>query len=402
MNGPFLRLALVLGLITAVGPFAIDMYLPALPSLGASLDAGPAAVQASLTVFFVTVGLGQLIYGPLADMLGRKPPIFAGMALFVAGSVGCALAPNVEALIGFRILQAIGACAGMVVPRAVVRDLHTGPEAARLMSTLMLVVSISPILAPLAGSAIMAAADWRVVFWAVAVAGVVGLILAVLCLEETRPAAERTGSSWRGAFAAYGRLLKDPRFLGLTFAGGFGMASFFIYLSNSSFVLIDHYGLSPTVYSLFFGLNAVSFFGAAQLNGWLGDRFGLSTVTRVAAAGFAVCALTLLAITTLGHGGLIVMTALLFAGNGFLGLVVPTTAVLAMDDHGEIAGAASALMGALHMVAGAGAMSLAGVFADGTPLPMIAGIAACAMAALTVTHATLRPRQGARAAIAAE
>lgn len=390
-NSPFLRLALVLGLITAVGPFAIDMYLPALPSIGGALNASQGAVQASLMVFFVVIGVCQLIYGPLADIFGRKPPIYAGMALFIAGSIGCALAPNVEMLIGFRVLQALGACAGMVVPRAIVRDLHTGPEAARLMSLLMLVVSISPILAPLAGSAIIAFAGWRGVFWAVTIAGLIGLALAVTKLEETRPQADRAESSWSGVLASYGQLLRDPSFMGLTFAGGFGISAFFVYLSNSSFVLIEHYGLTPTVYSLFFGLNAVSFFGVAQLNGWLAERFGMARITRLAAAGFALSMIALAAVFATGVESLAVMAGLLFVGYGFLGVVVPTTAVLSMDQHGENAGAASALMGATQMVTGAVVMAAAGLFADGTPLPMVTGIATCAAISFAVTQATLRP-----------
>ena len=178
MSRSIAHLALLLGLITAVGPFAIDIYLPALPTLGASLHASPAAVQMSLTVFFVIVGVCQLFYGPISDVFGRKPPIYAGLLIFAIGSIGCALAPTIEVLIGFRALQAFGACAGMVIPRAIVRDLYTGHEAARLMSLLMLVMSVSPILAPLAGSVVIALWSWREVFAVLAV-------VAVLCLVMT-------------------------------------------------------------------------------------------------------------------------------------------------------------------------------------------------------------------------
>ena len=147
-----LRLVLILGLLSAIGPFAIDMYLPALPQIGASLDAQVGAVQASLTAFFLSIGVGQLLYGPVSDMLGRKPPLYFGLTVFAVASVGCALAPNIETLVAFRFVQGLGAAACMAVPRAVVRDLHTGHAAARMMSLLMLVFSVSPILAPLAGS----------------------------------------------------------------------------------------------------------------------------------------------------------------------------------------------------------------------------------------------------------
>jgi Bcr/CflA subfamily drug resistance transporter len=274
MTQNLFRTALILGLVSAIGPFAIDMYLPALPSIGQSLAARADMVQLSLTAFFVVLGVCQLVYGPVADMVGRKPPLYFGVGLFGLGSIGCALAPTIEVLIAFRVIEAIGACAGMVVPRAIVRDLHTGAEAARLISLLMLVFSISPILAPLAGSLIIAVAGWRGVFWTVTIAAALGLALMASQLEETRPVAARSDSSWASAVSGYRRLLVDPGFLGITFLGAFGISSFFVYLANSSFVLINYYGLSPTVYSLFFAVNAISFFGAAQLNGWLTGRFG--------------------------------------------------------------------------------------------------------------------------------
>ncbi|MBC6982189.1 multidrug effflux MFS transporter [Caulobacter sp. 17J80-11] len=402
MARQFLKTALVLGLITAVGPFAVDMYLSALPSIGASLNADAAAVQMTLTAYFLTIGLCQLGYGPLSDMIGRKPPVYAGLILFAIGSVGCALAPNVEALVGFRVLQALGACAGMVVPRAVVRDLHTGHEAARLMSMLMLVVSISPILAPLAGSWIIQAVGWRAVFWTVAALSLLGLGLAWFALPETRPAHARAGSSWAGAIGAYRQLLVDPQFMGLTLVGGVGVSAFFIYLAQSPFVLTGAYGLSPVQYSLCFALNAVGFFGAAQFTARLARRFGMAATTRGAVAGFAATLVLLAAVMALGAQQLWVMAALLFVAYGFLGLVVPTTAVISMEPHGEIAGAASALMGATHLLVGAALMTLAGLFADGTPLPMVVAIAACGVIALLIALPVLRAPARAEAQAAAE
>ena len=228
MNHRFYRLAVVLGLITAVGPFAVDSYLPALPSIGGALHASPAAVQMSLTAFFITLGVCQLVYGPLADMVGRKPPIYAGLAIFTVGSIGCAFAPTINVLIAFRVLQAVGACAGMVIPRAIVRDLHTGHQATRLMSLLMLVMSVSPILAPLTGSFIIAAFGWRGVFWALTIAAAIAFVLALTQLSETREAHHRAGSTWTSAFAAYGKLLLDPTFIGLSLTGAFGISSFFV------------------------------------------------------------------------------------------------------------------------------------------------------------------------------
>jgi DHA1 family bicyclomycin/chloramphenicol resistance-like MFS transporter len=389
MNTKLFRIALVLGLLSAVGPFAIDMYLPALPSIGGDLGARPGAVQMTLLVFFLTIGFGQLLVGPLADMFGRKPPLYAGLALFMAGSVGAALAPSVEWLIAFRFIQGLGACAGMAVPRAIVRDLHTGTEAARLMAMLMLVFSISPILAPLTGSFIIEGFGWRGVFWAVTLAAAVAFVLLVTSLKETRPVEARAGSTLGSALRGYWTLMGDRSFLSLTAIGSFAISSFFVYLSNSSFVMIDHYGLSPRAYSLFFSVNAVSFFAMSQLTGMLSERFGLMRVVRIAVTGYATTMVALFAVMASGVDSLAVMAALLFVGYGFVGLVIPSTSVLAMDEQGEIAGTASALMGTLQLAIGAAAMGVAGLFFDGTPLPMVAGIAVCAVISFALTHLSL-------------
>jgi len=389
MSPKFLRIAVVLGLLSAIGPFAIDMYLPALPSIGEDLHAGTAAVQMSLLIFFLSMGFGQIVVGPISDMVGRKAPLYAGLALFMVGGVGSAMAPTIEWLIAFRFLQGLGASAGMAVPRAIVRDLHTGNEAAKLMSLLMLVFSVSPILAPLTGSQIIESFGWRAVFWTVTGAAALATILLATSLKETRSAEERANSSFGTALAGYRYLMGDRNFLGLTSIAGFGIASFFVYLSSSSFILIDHYGLSPSVYSVFFSINAVAFIGMSQLTGLLADRFGLKRVVWVAVTGYATVMVALFAIMASGVDRLDVMAALLFVGYGFLGLVIPTTSVLAMEEHGEIAGTASALMGTLHFAIGALAMGVAGIFFDGTPLPMVAGITLCAVISFSLAKLTL-------------
>ncbi len=378
MTTPFLRAALVLGLLSAIGPFAIDMYLPALPSIGQSLGASIGAVQASLMAFFIALGLDQLIYGPASDMLGRKPPLYFGLGLFAIGSVGCALAPDIHTLVAMRFVQGLGACAGTVVPRAVVRDLYTGHEALRLMSTLMLVFSVSPILAPLAGSLLIEWQGWRSAFWFMLVIGLLGLLLMATQMRETRPPAQRAGSSWGQTFRGYATLLRDRHFMGLVLIGAFGIASFFAYLANSSFVLIDHYGLTPRQYSIVFAANAASFIGMSQLTGRLGRRFGLVPMVRVASHGYVGVMGLLLAFFLLGVDALPVLLALLFMGYGFLGLVIPTTAILALEEHGPIAGTASALMGTLQFAVGAAVMAIVGLFVDGTGLPMVTGIAGSA------------------------
>ncbi|AAL51786.1 MULTISPECIES: multidrug effflux MFS transporter [Brucella] len=301
MASSLVRNAIVLGLLSAIGPFAIDMYLPALPTIATDLRAETGAVQMSLLAFFLALALAQLFCGPLSDMVGRKLPLYGGLVLFAIGSIGSALAANIDVLVLFRFIQGLGAAAGMVIPRAIVRDLHTGVEAARLMSLLMLVFSISPILAPLTGSIIISFFGWRGVFWAVLLAAGIGIILVATAQKETRSVEARLESNISSALRGYGRLLKDRHFLGLVFVGGFGLASLFVYLANSAFVLIDHYGLTPIQYAVAFSANAVSFFGVSQLNGWLGARFGLGRVMRFAACGFAAAMLAMFAAALMGH-----------------------------------------------------------------------------------------------------
>ncbi|WDD92648.1 multidrug effflux MFS transporter [Burkholderia sp. FERM BP-3421] len=397
MNHRFYRVAVILGLISAIGPFAVDMYLPALPVIGRSLGADMGSVQLSLTAFFVSLGIGQLFYGPVSDMVGRKPPLYAGLALFVVASIGCALATRIETLVALRFVQGLGAAAGMVIPRAVVRDLHTGNDAARLMSLLMLVLSVSPILAPLVGSVVIAHTSWRGVFWAVTFAAVAGLALAAGMLAETRNADARVESSLGSVLRAYAQLLRDRHYLGLVFIGSFAFAIFFIYLANSPFVLIEHYGLSPTLYGIAFGVNAAAFFGAAQLNGPLCERFGIARVIRFSVLGCSVALLALLAHYLAGGDRLWVLLTLYFFASAFMGWMIPTTSVLALDTHGSIAGTASALLGTLQMMTGAVATGLMGLFSSDSPLPMVAGMTLSALLALVLTRFTLGGRAAARA-----
>ena len=395
----FLGLAVVLGLITAVGPFSTDMYLPALPSMGRSLHAASGTVQTTVTVFFVMLGVCQLFYGPLSDRVGRRLPLQVGLGLYALASLGCALAPSAGLLIGLRALQAAGACAGMVIPRAVVRDLHTGHMATRLMALLMAVVSVSPILAPLTGSFVIAAVGWRGVFALLTLVALIALLLATTQLPETNarprgaaPAGSAAPAGWAGVLAAYRRLLTDRPFMGLSLIGAFGMSAFFVYLGSASFVLIDHYGLSPLQFSLLFALNAVAYMGFAQLAGPLTRRLGLVGVVRFAVAGFTVSMCALAVAAAAGATGLTPMVALLFVGYGFLGIIQPTTTVLALEEYGVMAGTASALMGAIRLIVGGATMALVGWLARAQPEPMLLGIAGCALVAFVAARLTLRPR----------
>ena len=387
---PFLKMALILGLISAIGPFAIDMYLPALPEIGQSLGAEVGQVQLTLTVFFLALGSGQLLYGPVSDMVGRKPPLYFGLGIFTLASIGCALTSDVQTLIALRFVQGLGAAAGMVIPRAVVRDMHTGTEAARMMSLLMLVFSVSPILAPLAGSGVIALTGWRGVFWCVALAAVAGLFMIHYTLKETRGAEQRVASSLGSALHAYGVLLRDRYFLGLVGISSSAMAGFFVFLAGSPFVLINHYGLTPVQYSVVFSLNAISFIGAAQFTAALGRRFGLVRLVKFAASASGVFMVALLMFYLAGGDSLLVLMGLYFVASGFMGLVIPTSSVLALDRHGEIAGTASALMGTLQMLGGAAAMGIVSLFANGKPMPMVAGMAAGGLTGVAFTWLTLR------------
>ena len=226
----------MIGLLGAVGPFAIDMYLPALPEVAADLGASAQATQFTLTAFFVAFGVSQLAYGPLADQYGRKPPLYVGLAIFLLGTLGCALAPSIGTLIAARLVQGLGAATVMVVPRAIIRDLHTGPEATRLMAMVMLVISVSPMLAPLAGSGLMAIGSWRLIFAVLALAGL--LEPGADRLRAAGDAGAGEPQPARPAVLARGfwRLLRDPAFMGLTLIGGFSMSSFFVFIASASFV----------------------------------------------------------------------------------------------------------------------------------------------------------------------
>ncbi|EYD71620.1 Drug resistance transporter, Bcr/CflA family [Limimaricola hongkongensis DSM 17492] len=378
------RTAVVLGLLSAVGPFTIDMYLPGLPGLASDLNVDEAAAQATISAYFMAFGLAQLIYGPMADAVGRKRPVYIGVGIFLLATIGCALAPSLPWLVAFRALQGFGCAALMVVPRAMVRDMYTGHEATRLVAMIMLVISVSPMLAPLSGALMMTFTGWRGIFWALAVIGGLALLLTIVALRETLPAERRRPVRPRLLAVSAKRLLRDPTFMALTFVSGFGMASFFVFIASASFVYTEQYGLTPMQFSLAFATNAVGFFGASQFAASLGRRIGLTRMLRLALMGFAFFALTLLAITAAGHASLPVLMGLLLCGNACLGLVIPTSQVMALDPHGEIAGLASSMGGTLQMLTGGLMVAVTGPFFDGTALPMVAVIAGCAVAALSL------------------
>ena len=387
---PLFSAALILGLLSAVGPFAIDMYLPAMPSIAASLQADVASTQFTLMAFFIAFGLGQLFYGPWSDQSGRKAPLYAGLVLFSIASIGCALAPTIGWLIACRFVQGLGAAVLMVLPRAVIRDMHTGAKATQLMALVMLVISISPLLAPMAGSGLLMLGDWRLIFWVLSFAAALGLILTALALPETLSPTKRVQVNLGFLWVGCKRLFGDPIFVGLTFIGGFGFASFMVFIANAAFVYSVQFGLSTTQFSLAFAVNAIGFFAASQAAGPLAAKKGILSLINWAALSFASLAIALLLIAMAGFATLPIIVAGLFCSNACLGLLIPTTMVMALDAHGEIAGLASSLGGTLQAVTAGVMIVISGLFFDGTAVPMIATITACAVLSLLVALFTLR------------
>jgi DHA1 family bicyclomycin/chloramphenicol resistance-like MFS transporter len=277
----------------------------------------------------------------------------------------------------------------MVVPRAIIRDMATGTEATKLMAMVMLVISVSPMLAPLAGSGLVAVGEWRLIFWVLAITAGLSLVLTGVALPETLVPAHRVPVNLHNLWRGSKTLLRDPVFMGLTLIGGFGFSSFMVFIASASFVYTSEFGLSPTEFSIAFAINAIGFFAASQAAGPLGERFGILRLMRWAVIGFAGAAVALLLVGLAGGAGLFVIIAGLFCANACLGLIIPTTMVMALDPHGEIAGLASSLGGTLQMVTGGAMVVITGQFFDGTAVPMIAAIALCAVLALVLALRTL-------------
>lgn len=383
-QGSLIRFALILGLLSCVGPFTIDMYLPAMPAIARSLSASVGGVQATITAYFIAFGIAQLVYGPWADQAGRKRPLYLGLAIFVVATIGCALAPTVTALTAWRFVQGLGAAVVMVIPRAIIRDLHTGHAATRLMAFTMLVISISPMLAPLAGSAVIAIASWRAIFAVLLVAAMISLALTAFALPETLTRENRVRVNIPALMRGARVLLTDRTFVGLTMLAAFGMASFFVFLTSASFVYTGQFGLSPTGFSLAFAVNAIGFFTASQLAATLGMRFGARRVMLWATFAFVFFAVATFLLTLAGHGSLFVVMAGLLLGNAGLGLVIPTTMVMALDEHGDIAGLASSLGGTIQMLTGGAVVAVTSPFFDGTAAPMLGAIAGAALLSLAM------------------
>ena len=388
-------MSIILGLVAAVGPFAIDMYLPAMPDIGRDLAASQHEVQWTIVGYFITFGLAQLVYGPWADQAGRKPPLYVGLALFILGTVTCALAPSLGWLVLGRMVQGAGGAANMVVLRAVIRDMATGPAATRMMSTIMIVIAVSPLLAPLSGAGLLAIGSWRLVFWALLGASLLSAFLIHFAVPETLSEANRQRFDLASFLRGSRSLLTNRSFLVMTFLAGFAFASFFVFIASASFVYIGQFGLTATQFSLAFAVNAIGFFVASQFSATIAVRVGTLRMIRRATIGFSLATFAGFGLALAGLASLPVTMTTLFIGNMFLGVLMPSAQVQALEEHGAIAGLAASLGGTLQMLAAGALVVAAGPFLDGTVTPMLGAIALCG--ALVLVLSRIIPRQAARA-----
>ncbi|MFG1604852.1 multidrug effflux MFS transporter [Actinoplanes sp. NPDC049265] len=380
--GRRVRLALMLGSLAAFAPLTIDMYLPAMPGMAQEMRTSGPLVQLTLTVFVIGLAAGQVIVGSLSDLWGRRRPLLAGLVLYVAGSVWCALAPSVEWLIAGRIVESLGAAAGIVLSRAIVRDLFEGTAMTRFFSTLMIVNGAAPVVAPVIGGQLLTVATWRAVFLVLGAVGAVLLVAVVVALPESLPAGRRAPARLRETFVSFRTLLTDAVFLRYVLAAALMFAAVFAYISGSSFVLQDGYGLTAQQFSLVFGLNGIGIVLLGQANRFLvgrvaGEHALLRTgllVATLSSAGVLACA-------TLGLP-LSLFLVFLFVVVSMLGLVLANATSLALAAHGSAAGTASSLQGLMQFLVGglaASAMSLPGRV---TATAMATTMVVCSAAAL--------------------
>jgi DHA1 family bicyclomycin/chloramphenicol resistance-like MFS transporter len=380
------RLALVLGALTAMGPLAIDMYLPALPTIGREFGADAAAVQVSLAAYFAGMAIGQAFYGPLSDAVGRKPALLFGLAVFILSSMACAWAGSVSALVAFRCLQALGGCAPIVIPRAVVRDYFDQIGSIRMLSMLMLVMGLAPILAPLIGGQLLINFGWRSVFWVLASYAIVWLILVGAFLPESLPVSRRRRQPIGAVLAVYARLVRDRTYIGYVLSGALMFAGLLAYISGSPFVFIELFHVPPERYGLFFGVNALGIVSASQVNRWLATRVDARRIVGVILLIAMIASLVLLVDAYSGLGGFAGLLVPLFFFITCYGFIVPNTTALAMAPHGQVAGSASALLGTIQFVLASITGALVGALANGTAVPLAGVIAGCGVAAFITHH----------------
>ncbi|MFF4405748.1 multidrug effflux MFS transporter [Streptomyces sp. NPDC001262] len=389
-----LVVTLVLGALTALPPLSMDMYLPALPEVTGALRSPAATVQLTLTACLMGMALGQLVVGPMSDKWGRRRPLLAGMVVYVIATAACALAPGAGVLIGCRLVQGLAGAAGIVIARAVVRDLYDGVAMARFFSTLMLISGVAPVVAPLIGGQVLRLTDWRGVFVVLTVVGVLLCLVVWRGIPETLPPEGRHDGGVVQALQTMRGLLADRVFTGYVLAGGFSFAALFAYISASPFVIQDIYHASPQTFSLLFGLNSVGLVIVGQINGKvLAGRFSLDVVLGIGLAVVTLAAVALVLMTSgvFGRPGLVPVAAGLFVLMSAMGLAMPNTSAQALMRSRNAAGSASALLGTSTFLLGAVASPLVGMAGEHTAVPMAVVQLGCALAAVVCFAGLCRP-----------
>lgn len=366
-----------MGALTALGPLAIDMYLPSFPAIVQGLDATQGEVERTLASYLIGLAAAQIIYGPLADRYGRKPPLLAGLAIFTAASVACAFTNDIEHLTLWRVVQALGGAAGMVVPRAVVRDNLNTRDAAKALSLLLLIMGVTPILGPVVGGQVLFIAGWRGIFGIMALVGAILLVAAVRNMKETLPREKAVPLNALTIARNYWSLLRDRQFIFYALAGGLGSAGIFTFISGAPRVLINIYGVDPRNFGFIFGLGAASLILASQFSARLLDRHPPEKLLILAQSAAVVSSLIGLAFTLAGWLPLPLLMLSLMGFMASQGFVNPNAAALALSRQGHRLGVASAMMGTVQMVSGA----LAGIgisqWQSATALPLTGILAAC-------------------------
>ena len=383
----------LLGAMTAYPAISIDLYLPGLPSIAESLNASPGAAARTVSAFFLGLAVGQFVYGPLSDRFGRKPPLLFAAALYVLASIFCALAPNVESLIAGRFVEALGACAGTVIPRAIVRDRYDHRETARIFSLLTLVMGVAPILAPLVGGLILTFANWRFLFAVLAVFGTIVGVATWLRLEESRTEEVALLARSESAFGSYRALLGQRRIVGYTLAGALNGACFFTYISASPDIIIRYFGLPAQHFGWIFGINAAGLIAMSQVNRYILKYTTPDKVVGVGSLGVIVFAAVLAVCAETEAGGMWGVLIPLFLIISTYGFVSANTGAGALSVDPARSGSISALIGGASFGTGALASAIAAWTSDGTPRPVALTMLAASTLAAVALYTLALPRK---------
>jgi DHA1 family bicyclomycin/chloramphenicol resistance-like MFS transporter len=388
----YLELIVLMGVLQAFAPLSIDMYLPAMPLLEKVFNATTAQVQITLVTFLLGYALGQSLYGPVTDRFGRKPPLYFSLTLFVASSAACALATSVSVLSFFRLLQAVAACGGAVVSRAMVRDLFPPVELRRIFSMLVLVLGVSPLISPFIGGYLLVWFGWKSIFFTQASLGALTLGAMHLRLGESLAPENAQPLDLTHIVSSYGHLLRDRTFLGASLVCGFSSAGMFAYIASAPFVFINIYKLPPQQFGWLFGFIAAGLITASQVNGRMSHKIALWKVLRTANIVQLISGFAVLATASTGFGGMIGIFAPVFTYMCATGFVFPNGNAIAMMRHGNIAGTASALLGTNQFVVAAATTIVLGWIDNSSAMPMAIVIAGCGVAATLLNFWTLGER----------